>query len=433
MDATLVIIGLNFRTSPVDVRERFWIPEPQRLETLQELVRSEGIDEVMIVATCNRTEFILWASDPTEGANSVLRLLTRKFNLKLSEWSNFYRLVDDTALLHLSRVATGLDSMVLGEQQIIGNVRAAWQLAQRAGTTGRFLDAVLQKTLSAAKRARFESGLGTSAISVLSAAIDIGYEIFGELSDRKALILGAGDMARVAARHVSKAGVKNITVLSRGLAKSQQLADEIVGASAANWNELREQLQTADIVISSTSSPDFVITCDDLASVLQTRQNLPIMAVDVAVPRDIDPTVRGLSGIHLYDLDDLERMVQQSTSDQRTASEVADRILREELQGFRVRLMSEQVVPTIVALRHRLEEICGQELSTLEDQFGPFTEDQQHALHSLASHITQRIAGSMARELKEQPEQGEQKQLTEAVQRLFHLQPSRRIPPVQSN
>jgi glutamyl-tRNA reductase len=432
MDATLVIIGLNFRTSPVDVRERFWLPEFQRLEILQELVRAEGIDEVMILATCNRTEFILWASDPSEGANSVLRLLTRKFNLKLSEWSNFYRLVDDTALLHLSRVAAGLDSMVLGEPQIIGHVRSAWQLAQRAGTTGRFLDAVLEKTLSGAKRARVESGLGTTSISVLSAAVDLGYEIFGDLSDRNVLLLGAGDMAKTAARHFKNAGVKNITIASRHLSKSEQLAVEI-GANAVDWSHLREHFVTADIIISSTSSPDLVITSDDLASALQTRQNLPIIAVDVAVPRDIDPSVRGLSGVHLYDLDDLERMVQQSTSDQRTTVDAAEKILREELQGFRIRLMSEQVVPTIVALRHRLEEICGQELTTLEDQFGPFTEDQQHALHSLASHITQRIAGSMARELKEQPEQGEQKQLTEAVQRLFHLQPSRRMPPVTSN
>jgi glutamyl-tRNA reductase len=155
--------------------------------------------------------------------------------------------------------------------------------------------------------------------------------------------------------------------------------------------------------------------------------------IDVAVPRDVEPTVRNLTGIYLYDMDDLERVVHQNTSERQVANDAAEKILLQELQGFRQRLVSEQVVPTIVALRHRLEEICGQELSSLESQYGPFTEDQQQALHSLASHITQRIAGSMARELKELPEQAEQEQLTEAVQKLFHLPTARRTPTVQSN
>jgi glutamyl-tRNA reductase len=432
VDATLVIIGLNFRTSPVSVRERFWMPEAQRSEALQELIRSEGIDEVMVLATCNRTEFIFWASDPTEGANSVLRFLTHKFNLKLSEWSNFYRLVDDTALLHLFRVATGLDSIVTGESEITSHVLEAWDLAKKAGTTGRFLDAVLQKTMTVSRRARTETGISAASVSIPYATVALSNEIFGSLAERSVLLIGAGKMSELAASYLLNAGARRLTIIDRTLEKAQDLAARLGGRAVA-FSQLLTEVCEADIIVSSTSSPKYVLNRSDLDVLLPGRQNLPIVIIDVAVPRDVEPTVRNLTGIYLYDMDDLERVVHQNTSERQVANDAAEKILLQELQGFRQRLVSEQVVPTIVALRHRLEEICGQELSSLESQYGPFTEDQQQALHSLASHITQRIAGSMARELKEMPEQAEQEQLTEAVQKLFHLPTARRTPTVQSN
>jgi glutamyl-tRNA reductase len=432
LEATLVIIGLNFRTSPVSVRERFWMSDSQRSEALQELIRAEGIDEVMVLATCNRTEFIFWASDPTEGANSVLRFLTHKFNLKLAEWSNFYRLVDDTALLHLFRVATGLDSMVIGESEITGHLLDAWELAKRSGTTGRFLDAVLQKTMAVARRARTETGVSAATVSVPYAAVALSTEIFGSLADRTVLLLGAGKMSELAANYLLNAGARKLTIIDRTTDKARDLAARLGGRSAP-FSELLLEVSEADIIVSSTSSPKYILNRSDLDILIPSRQNLPMVIIDVAVPRDVEPTVRSLAGVYLYDMDDLERVVQQNTSERQAANDAAEQILLRELQGFRNRLVSEQVVPTIVALRHRLEEICGQELTSLEDQFGPFTEDQQQALHSLASHITQRIAGTMARELKELPEQAEQEQLTEAVQRLFHLPSARRTPTAQSN
>ena len=432
MDATLVIIGLNFRTSPVSVRERFWMPQEQRTEALQELIRSEGIDEVMVLATCNRTEFIFWASDPTEGANSVLRFLTHRFNLKLSEWSNFYRLVDDTALLHLFRVATGLDSMVIGESEITGHVKDAWELAKNAGTTGRFLDAVLQKTVAVARRARTETGISAGTVSIPYAAVTLSNEIFGSLIGRSVLLIGAGKMSELAGNYLLNAGASRLTILDRTLSKAEDLAARL-GGRAAPFNELLVEVSEADVVVSSTSSRDYILSRKDIEIILPGRDNLPMIIVDIAVPRDVEPTVRGLAGVHLYDADDMERIVQQNTSERQEATAAAEKILIQELQGFRQRLISEQVVPTIVALKHRLEEICGQELTSLENQFGPFTEDQQHALHSLASHITQRIAGSMARELKQQPEKAEQEQLTEAVQKLFHLPAKGRTPTAQSH
>ena len=173
LEPTLAVIGLNFRTSPVAVRERFWISEARRYDALHQLVRSEGVEEVIVVATCNRTEFILWASDVPTAANSVLRFLTQEYQIKLCEWSHFYRLMDDVALTHIFRVTSGLDSMVLGEPEITGHVKEAWAQAQEAGTTGRFLDAVMQKALTVSKRARTETAIGSSAVSVPYASVEL--------------------------------------------------------------------------------------------------------------------------------------------------------------------------------------------------------------------------------------------------------------------
>jgi glutamyl-tRNA reductase len=279
VEPSLIVIGVNFRTAPAAVRERFWISEAAKPEALRSLLRSEGIDEAIVLATGNRTEFIVWASDAALAANSILRFLTREYELKLCEWSNFYRLLDEDAVLHVFRVTSGMDSNGDGEPEIENEVHAAWQTAQATGSTGRCLDAVLRK------------------------AIDV--------SDR----------------------VRNVVV------EGKMVAGESHGAVAC-----------------------------------------------------------------------------------RTAVRVAEEVIAAEAQEFRKKLLAQPVVPTIVALRTRLDEICRQELNQLGEEFGPFTEDQQQALSKLASHITQRIAGGLARELKELPEKTEQEMLASAVQRLFHLE-----------
>jgi glutamyl-tRNA reductase len=431
LDATLVIIGLDFHTSPVAVRERFWIPDDEKVGALHALTRSEGIDEVIVLATCGRTEFVLWASAPTEGANSVLRFLTRKFDLKLSDWSNFYRLVDSTALLHLFRIVNGVDSMAPGDPEIAAHVRRAWQLSQDAGTSGRFLDATMQKALSLAAHLRAGSAGAKSAVSVPHACVDFSSEVFGSLAEKSVLLLGAGKAARLAAGYYRIEGTQNFAVLGRTKEGSEILAAQL-GGRAVGASQLRSELSSADIVIAATSSPTFVLTRNDLAIGLKSRRRrLPIVLIDLGLPRNIDPEVRGLPGVFLFDLDDVERALERKIENRAAITEI-EKTLAAEVQGFCAHLLSEQDVPTVVALRHRLEEICGQELRSLEDQFGPFTEDQQHALHSLASHITQRIAGGVARKLKELPELADQEQLTEAMQRLFHLQAPQRVSSAQS-
>ena len=421
MEPTLAVIGLNFRTSPVAVRERFWISPARRSETLLQLVRSEGIEEVIVVATCNRTEFILWTEDVPSAANSVLRFLTQEYQLKLCEWSHFYRLMDDVALSHIFRVVSGLDSMVLGEPEITGQVKDAWAQAQQINTTGRFLDAVMQKALMVCKRTRTETAIGASAVSVPYASVELSRQVLGDLAGREVLLVGAGKMSDLAAHYLMKAGANRVKVMNRTASRGSELAQKL-GATAVPFEEKLQHLKKADIVVSSTASPAPILSREEADMIARDRKHKPMVIIDIAVPRDIDPRTREIEGMHLFDMDDLEHVVRRNAGTRQAAAEAAEKIVAAEVQGFRHKLMAERVVPTIVALRQRLDELCRQELEVLRKEFGPFTEDQDQALTALTTHITQRIAGSLARELKELPERAEQDSLTAAVGRLFHLE-----------
>ena len=416
-----MVVGLNYRTAPVAVRERFWISESRRYEALVQLSKSEGIEEVIVLATCNRTEFLLWTNDVTLAANSVMRLLGSEYGLKLCEWKHFYRLLDEAALLHIFRVASSLDSMVVGEPQVISQVKQAWQLAQKVGVTGRFLDAVMQKALTVSKRVRSETGIGNAAVSIPYAAVELTRQIFGTLENKEVLLMGAGKMSELSARGLLNHGAASVKVINRTLEHAAELATKL-GAVAIPFEERWQHMAQADIIISSTSCPHTILSREEAEVMVRGRRNKPLVIIDIAMPRDIDSAVREVQGIYLYDLDDLENVVDHNAGEREIAAAAAEKILQAEAQGFRRRLMAERVVPTIVALRQRLDELCRQELDSFRRVSGPFSKDQDEMLNAVMSRMTQRIAGSLARELKELPETMEQEQMTTALQRLFHLQ-----------
>jgi glutamyl-tRNA reductase len=421
LEPTLMVVGLNYRTAPVAVRERFWISESRLSQALVQLARAEGIDEVIVMSTCNRTEFWLWANEVTLAANSVMRLLGAEYGLMLCEWKHFYRLLDEAALMHIFRVASSLDSMVVGEPQVVAQVKQAWQQAQTAGATGRFLDAVLQKALAISKRVRTETAIGNAAVSIPYAAVELTRQTFGTLENKKVLLLGAGKMSELSAHGLLNHGVTSICVINRTLEHAAELATKL-GGMAIPFEERWPHMAEADIIISSTCCPHTILNRDEAALLTRGRNHQPLMIVDIAMPRDIDPSVREVKGILLYDLDDLVNVVDHNAAEREAAAAEAQKILQAEAQGFRRKLMAERVVPTIVALRLRLDEICRQELDSFRQENGPFPQDQDEMLIAVMSRMTQRIAGSLARELKELPEKVEQEQFTAAVQRLFHLQ-----------
>jgi glutamyl-tRNA reductase len=430
-----MVVGLNYRTAPVEVRERFWISEDRRYQALAHLSRAEGIEEVVVLATCNRTEFLLWVNDITLAANSVMRLLGSEYGLKLCEWKHFYRLIDEAALLHIFRVASSLDSMVVGEPQVVAQLKQAWQQAQKVGATGRFLDAVMQKALTVSKRVRSETAIGNAAVSIPYAAVELTRQIFGTLENKKVLLLGAGKMSELSARGLLNHGAGSVKVINRTLEHAAELATKL-GGIAIPFEERWQHMADADIIISSTSCPHTILSREEAETLMQERNargrqtrashdcgsnDQPLVIVDIAMPRDIDSAVREVKGVFLYNLDDLENVVDHNAGEREAAAADAQKILEAEALGFRRKLMAERVVPTIIALRQRLDEICRQELDSFRQENGPFSKDQDEMLNAVMSKMTKRIAGSLARELKELPEKVEQEQMTTAVQRLFHL------------
>jgi glutamyl-tRNA reductase len=415
-----MVIGVNHRTAAVAVRERFWISEERRYEVLLQLARAEGIEEVIVLSTCNRTEFLLWANDPSLAANSILRLLSADYGLKLCEWKSFYRHLDETALTHILRVASSLDSLVLGEPQIVSQIKSAWQQARRVGTTGRFLDAVTQKALSVSKQVRNETAIGNAAVSVPAAAVELARQVLGTLANKKVMLLGAGKMSELSARGLVNNGASLVYVMNRTFEHGLELATKL-GGTAVAFEQRWQYLVSADIVISSTSCPHIILSREEAELIMRERKQQPLIIVDIALPRDIDPTVREVKGIFLYDIDDLEQVIQHNAGEREAAAAEAQKMVQAEARKFHRKLLAERVVPTIVALRNRLDEICRQELESYRQEYGPFSKDQDQMMVAVTSRLSQRIAGGLARELKEIPEKVDQDQLTHLVQRLFHL------------
>ncbi|MFY9645587.1 MAG: glutamyl-tRNA reductase [Terriglobales bacterium] len=411
MEPTLMVVGLNYRTAPMAVRERFWIDETRRYEALLQLYRAEGIDEVIVLSTCNRTEFWLWVNDVTLAANSAMRLLGAEYALKLCEWKHFYRLLDEAALLHIFRVASCLDSMIIGAPQIVPQVKDAWQKAQKVGASGRFLDAVLQKALTISERVQDETAIGKSPASIPSAAVDLAFEIFGTLENKKILLVGAGEMSELAARSLRDHGGKSVQVgvSNRTFENAAELAAKL-GGVAIPFEERWQHMAEADIIITSTSCPHTIVSREEVESMLSERklrrngqalERQPLVIVDLAMPRDVDASVREIEGVFLYNLDDLENVSSPGVEERESAATEANKILNHEAQGFRRKLTADSVVPPVVALRTRLDEFCQQELEALRQENGPLSKDLDTILNAVLSRMTQRIAGTLVSELKD--------------------------------
>lgn len=422
MEPTLVVIGISLRSAKLAMRERFLLAPAQVSEALTTLVRADAIDEVIVLSNCYRTEFLVWTQDASDAANSVLRYLTRSMNLKLAEWSNYYRLVGDAAVAHVLRVASGVDGAVFGESEGSNAFLAAWQTAQRASTTGRFLDALMSKAFTVAGRVRQEIQATPTPPTVAQATVNLCRESLGDLRHRRILMLGAGQLALSTVREFQSAGAGELTIVNRSWDHAQQMARQCK-VKAVHAEALWEQVLRADAVVSMTSGR-VLLTREELEIVLSERKDKHILLLDLSVPRTIDPNVRTLEGVSACDLDDLCAMADQREQ-RRSMLPVAERIIAEEAAGFRTRLLSESALSTISAMRQRLELICAQEMDELREQFGPFTEDQEVALQTLSAHISQRIAAALARQMRETPGRSE---LTSAVRELFQLEPSKSEP-----
>jgi len=422
-----MVVGLNHRTAPLVMRERFWISANRRYDILRQLKSADGIDEAVVLSTCCRTEFWLWASEPTLAATSLLQFLSSEYGLKLTEWERFCRLLDESALAHIFRVVSGLDSLVLGEPQIVAQVKSAWEQARTVGSAGRYLTAVLEKALAVSRQVRNDTAVGRLAVSIPAAALDVAGQIFGSLAGRRVLLLGSDKITEQSGRCLVESGAASVVVIDQSPARAQQLA-EALGGTAATLAERWTYMLRADIVISSTGCPHVVLTREEAERIAMERNRVALVILDIGMPRDVDPAVRRVDGILLYDLEGLHRVLNSDPEERKTATDEAEKIVVSEAAAFRSQLQAEAVVPTIVALRRRLDEICRQDLVSFIAERGPFTREQDQSLHAITAQIIQTIAGSLARELKGLPEKEEQEKMTAAVTRLFHLESPQRAP-----
>jgi glutamyl-tRNA reductase len=318
------------------------------------------------------------------------------------------------------RVASSLDSMVVGEPQILGQLKNAYALAKQCGTLGGFLDLVMTRAFSVAKRVRTETEIGSNAVSVSYAAVELARDIFGSLDGRKVLLVGAGKMAEAAARHLRRAGVSEILVTNRTRARAEAVAGEFHGRTV-NYEEFFHALPEVDIVLASTGAPHYIVTREQMRPVMSRRRNRPMFLIDIAVPRNIEPEVNTLDGVFLYDIDDLGKVVKTNLETRRNVAGEAEAIISEEVERLLLRLKTRSVTPTIVSLQEKLEQVCVAEIERQRGKLGQLTPQQMEAVEAITRGIANKIAHEPIMELRRKADDPESMQLTHIIRKLFRL------------
>ncbi len=421
MEPTLMVIGLDQRSASLPTRERFWMTETRCYEALRQLRDAEGIEEVLVLVTRARTEFLLWASEPTLAANSVLQFLTSHCGLKLREWEHFYRLLDEPALLHLFQVACGLDSLAQAEPEIMFHLNAGWQQARTVNASAHVLDAVVRKAISLSEQARHQEGVVKTPPPIPRSILSLARQLFGTLEKRRALIIGSCKIAELAGSYLAESKVASLTVMTQKMAECHAFAQKL-GATPVLLKDRWQQMVESDIVISCSGCPHTILTRAEAERIAAERKGAPMIIFDLGVPRDVDHEVHRVEGILLYDLDGLQHFASEGLTEVDHGIVEAEKIIVAEAHAFRATLQAETALPTIVAMRRRLEELCRQEVESFKQERGPLSREQDQMLHAITSQVIQKIASSLARELKGLPEKGEQERMIAAVHRLFHLE-----------
>jgi glutamyl-tRNA reductase len=417
----LALIGINHRTAPVEVRERMHIPEPRLAQAISDLIHREGIHEGLILSTCNRVEVMTSAEDSVDAEPLIQQFLADHHQLDLGPYQRFfYRYQQQEVVRHLFRVASSLDSMILGEPQILGQLKRAYALAREAGGLNGSLQEIVNQALAVARRVRRETALGSAAVSVSYAAVELAKKIFGSLEGRTIFVIGAGKMSELAAKYLLRSGASAIYVTNRTYERAVQLAAAFRGTAIA-FEQLFEHLPKADIVISSTGAAGYIVNKEHVAKILSARRNRPVFFVDIAVPRDIDPLVNELDNAFVYDIDDLGQVVEANKKQRAREAVWAEEIVQEEVQKTMRRLASRDLVPTIVALEDRLNAIRAGEIERYQSRLVNLTPEQRQAVEALTRGIMNKILHGPITELKSGAGQPEQVDLVRLVRKIFGL------------
>jgi glutamyl-tRNA reductase len=413
----LVVVGVSHHNSPVQVREALAFARDAVPTALLRLKREAGLSEVMILSTCNRVE--VYAAGGAAEAQTIASVLRAHACARSRVIPILDQRVGQPAVRHAFRVAAALDSMVLGESQILGQLKDAYQAAEMVGTLGPVLRSVRQHSLAVAKRVRTSTGIGRHAVSVSHIAVELARKIFGHLAGRSVLLVGAGKMSALAAGRLVREGVR-ATVLGRTSGRTAELA-AVLGGRAAGLEELRDELAQADIVITSTGAASLVIGRADVEAARAGRSGRPLFLIDIALPRDVDPAVRGLSGVFLYDLDDLRSVADANLRERQRDAAAAEALVESEVGAFLDAYRSRRALPLLVALRERAEEIRRAEIAKARPRLGALTPEQERALDSATAAIVNKLLHTPTVCLKEMARAGQSDEQATLVRRVLGL------------
>jgi len=414
-----IVIGVNHQTAPVEVREQFAIPEARLPEAARSLASYPGVEEGMVVSTCNRVELVARTVNGTADLHGFVRDF---YGFDPGPYREYlYEHRERDAVRHVFRVASSLDSMVVGEPQILGQVKEAYATARAVGAVSSHLDALLTRAFAVAKRVRTETAIATSAVSVASVAVDLAKKIFGNLQGKTVYLVGAGKMCELSARHLLAHGAKQILVANRTYERAVALAKKFNG-QAVPFEQLYETVPNADIVISSTGAPHAIFRKEHGEKFLSRRKNRPMFFIDIAVPRDIDAEMNKLDGIFVYDIDDLQQVVATHIADRRAEADRAEAIVQLEVDKFESRLQTLDVVPTIVSLQEHLETVRQAEIDRVRGRLGALSPDQEMAVEALTRGIINKIMHTPITTLKTVArESPEATTVIDLVRKLFGL------------
>ncbi len=419
----VLALGVSHRTAPLDLRERLALPEGRAVGVLGELVGSDQVHEAAALSTCNRTELYLVVSEPVEAESLALGVLAREADIRPTELlGRLYSLRSVAAASHLFSVTAGLDSMILGEAEIQGQVKRAYELALVEGATGPVLNRLFRGALAAGKRARHETGISEKGVSIPSVAVELAQHTLGDLAARTVLLVGAGETAELTARALAARGVEAIFVANRHYSRAIGLAQRF-GGRAVRIDQLPAQMERADIVVSSTNSPHHIIEREELELVMERRDGRPLELVDLAVPRDIEPACREVAGVSLHDVDDVQSIAERNASGRETEARRAERLLEAEVGRFERWLGSLQVLPTVAALRRRADEVVERVLAENEPRWESMSEADRERVRVMARAIANRLLHEPTLRLKRSADDETAYAYVDALRELFALDP----------
>ena len=416
----IILIGINHKTAPVEVRECIAFDKDESAAALETLRRTPFILEALLYSTCNRVELLVVTDDKARAVEAAKQFISGRNNIPMARFENsLYVHENDHAVRHLFRVAASLDSMIVGEPQILGQIKEAYRSAAEAKTAGVILNRLMHRAFFIAKRIRTETGIGDHAVSISYAAVELGRKIFGSLEGKRVLLIGAGEMAELAVEHLIRHQVGATYVANRTFENGLTLARRFKG-TAIRFEEIEEHLKQVDIIISSTGAPGFVVTRDQVKPVIRARRNRPIFFIDIAVPRDIDPEINRLDHSYVYDIDDLKGVIEENIEDRQKEAVKGERIIDEAIIRFREWLDGLDVVPTIVALRKKLEAMAEVEIRRTAQGQGMSAEAAE-ALQRMMGAFINKVLHEPTVFLKKDAMLGDKSAQIDTVRKLFKL------------